>query len=57
MLEFIWLSIILYEFAELLEIGPISNTFSYAELRTATENFNPTNKLGEGGFGAVFKVN
>ncbi|WJZ97123.1 hypothetical protein VitviT2T_015754 [Vitis vinifera] len=40
---------------ELLEIGPISNTFSYAELRTATENFNPTNKLGEGGFGAVFK--
>ncbi|RVW62213.1 putative LRR receptor-like serine/threonine-protein kinase [Vitis vinifera] len=41
--------------AELLEIGPISNTFSYAELRTATENFNPTNKLGEGGFGAVFK--
>ncbi|KAJ9691451.1 hypothetical protein PVL29_013583 [Vitis rotundifolia] len=40
---------------ELLEIGPRSNTFSYAELRTATENFNPTNKLGEGGFGAVFK--
>ena len=57
MLELIWLSIILYEFAELLEIGPISNTFSYAELRTATENFNPTNKLGEGGFGPVYKVN
>ena len=57
MLELIWLSIILYEFAELLEIGPRPNTFSYAELRTATGNFNPTNKLGEGGFGVVFKVN
>ncbi|XP_010645958.1 probable LRR receptor-like serine/threonine-protein kinase At1g56140 isoform X3 [Vitis vinifera] len=41
--------------AELLEIGPRPNTFSYAELRTATGNFNPTNKLGEGGFGVVFK--
>lgn len=57
MLELIRLSIILYEFAELLEIGPRSNTFSYAELRTATENFNAKNKLGEGGFGAVYKVN
>ena len=57
MLELIWLSIILYEFADLLEIGPRPNTFSYSELRTATENFNAKNKLGEGGFGAVFKVN
>ncbi|KAF9618247.1 hypothetical protein IFM89_000882 [Coptis chinensis] len=31
------------------------NIFSYAELRTATEDFSPTNKLGEGGFGPVFK--
>ena len=31
-------------------------TFSYAELRVATEDFNPANKLGEGGFGPVFKV-
>lgn len=31
-------------------------TFNYAELRTATEGFSPTNKLGEGGFGPVFKV-
>ncbi|KAL7248861.1 hypothetical protein ACSBR1_011110 [Camellia fascicularis] len=30
-------------------------TFSYAELRAATEEFNPTNKLGEGGFGPVYK--
>ena len=30
-------------------------TFSYAELRNATEDFSP-NKLGEGGFGPVYKV-
>jgi len=31
-------------------------TFSYSELRTATQDFDPSNKLGEGGFGPVFKV-
>ncbi|KAI6691654.1 hypothetical protein NL676_028482 [Syzygium grande] len=30
-------------------------TFSYKELKAATDDFNPNNKLGEGGFGAVFK--
>uniref|UniRef100_A0A2N9FDW1 non-specific serine/threonine protein kinase n=1 Tax=Fagus sylvatica TaxID=28930 RepID=A0A2N9FDW1_FAGSY len=40
---------------ELLGMGPRPNTFSYAELRSATEDFNPSNKLGEGGFGPVFK--
>ncbi|OMP12632.1 hypothetical protein COLO4_02938 [Corchorus olitorius] len=39
----------------LLGIGPRPNTFSYAELKTATEDFCPSNKLGEGGFGVVFK--
>ena len=42
--------------AELLGIGARPNTFSYAELRSATDDFNPSNKLGEGGFGPVFKV-
>jgi hypothetical protein len=46
----------LLEPAELLGMGPRPNTFSYAELRSATEDFNPSNKLGEGGFGPVFKV-
>ncbi|KAF8389372.1 hypothetical protein HHK36_026067 [Tetracentron sinense] len=41
--------------SELLGIGPRPNTFSYAELRNATEDFNPENKLGEGGFGPVYK--
>ena len=42
--------------AELLGIGLRPNTFSYAELRSATDDFNPSKKLGEGGFGPVFKV-
>lgn len=36
-----------------LDVKPY--TFSYAELRTATEDFNPSNVVGEGGFGPVFK--
>ncbi|OMO65926.1 hypothetical protein COLO4_30915 [Corchorus olitorius] len=39
----------------LLAIGPRPNTFSYAELKAATEDFSPSKKLGEGGFGAVYK--
>ncbi|KAL5577706.1 hypothetical protein UlMin_019405 [Ulmus minor] len=40
---------------EILGLGPRPNTFSYAELRAATDDFNSSNKLGEGGFGPVFK--
>lgn len=32
-------------------------TFSYSELKNATNDFNFQNKLGEGGFGPVYKVN
>ncbi|KAG6788149.1 hypothetical protein POTOM_004203 [Populus tomentosa] len=39
----------------LLGMGPRPNTFSYSQLRTATEDFNPSNKLGEGGYGPVYK--
>ncbi|KAM4112469.1 hypothetical protein ACJW30_05G142300 [Castanea mollissima] len=46
---------LLLECAKLLGIGLRPNTFSYAELRSATDDFNPSNKLGEGGFGPVFK--
>ena len=34
--------------------GPTS--FYYNDLKTATNNFNETSKLGEGGFGDVYKV-
>ncbi|XP_073107614.1 probable LRR receptor-like serine/threonine-protein kinase At1g56140 isoform X2 [Elaeis guineensis] len=40
---------------DLFEISTRPNTFTYMELKSATDNFCPSNKLGEGGFGRVFK--
>ncbi|XP_009608510.1 probable LRR receptor-like serine/threonine-protein kinase At1g56140 isoform X1 [Nicotiana tomentosiformis] len=40
---------------EFLGIDARPYTFSYSELRAATADFNPSNKLGEGGFGPVYK--
>ncbi|GLT87790.1 hypothetical protein SLE2022_058510 [Rubroshorea leprosula] len=40
---------------ELQGIGVRPYTFNYAELKSATEDFNLANKLGEGGFGPVYK--
>ncbi|KAJ0017050.1 hypothetical protein Pint_11499 [Pistacia integerrima] len=37
----------------LLGIGPKLKNFSYAELRSATEDFDRPNMLGQGGFGPV----
>ena len=34
--------------------GPVN--YSYKDLRAATKNFSHENKLGEGGFGDVYKV-
>ncbi|XLT31941.1 hypothetical protein HN873_063233, partial [Arachis hypogaea] len=31
------------------------NLYTYKELQIATENFSPANKIGEGGFGSVYK--
>ena len=42
--------------AEILNMDVKPYTFSYSELKTATQDFNPSNKLGEGGFGPVYKV-
>ncbi|XP_051135135.1 probable LRR receptor-like serine/threonine-protein kinase At1g56140 [Andrographis paniculata] len=44
-----------FEDEELLGIDARPYTFSYAELRAATDDFDPGNKLGEGGFGPVYK--
>jgi len=30
--------------------------YKYSDLKVATKNFSEKNKLGEGGFGAVYKV-
>jgi len=42
------------EFAK-QQVQPI--LYSYNELKVATKDFHPSNKLGEGGFGVVYKVN
>ncbi|KAL4386784.1 hypothetical protein GQ457_09G004640 [Hibiscus cannabinus] len=39
----------------LLGINPRPNSFSYSELKACTEDFSPSKKLGEGGFGPVYK--
>jgi len=31
-------------------------TFTLEQIREATEDFSPANKIGEGGFGSVYKV-
>ncbi|KAG2648697.1 cold-responsive protein kinase 1-like isoform X2 [Panicum virgatum] len=35
--------------------GPNIKRYTYRELVRATENFSPSNKIGEGGFGSVYK--
>ncbi|PNT65960.1 cold-responsive protein kinase 1 isoform X2 [Brachypodium distachyon] len=38
------------------DLGNTDTTrYTYKELAKATENFNPSNKIGEGGFGSVYK--
>ncbi|KAJ9562924.1 hypothetical protein OSB04_008084 [Centaurea solstitialis] len=39
---------------ELLDVENM-RFYTYRELRLATEDFNPDNKIGEGGFGSVYK--
>lgn len=43
----------------LTEFSGIHNVklYSYKELSIATDDFSPINKIGEGGFGSVYKVN
>ncbi|TQE01502.1 hypothetical protein C1H46_012865 [Malus baccata] len=36
---------------------PESQYFSLSTIIAATDNFSPINKLGQGGFGIVYKVN
>lgn len=52
-----------YDFKLLIDYFPSDNSiienvtfYSYKDLRTATKDFNLANKIGEGGFGCVYKV-
>ncbi|XP_059072472.1 probable LRR receptor-like serine/threonine-protein kinase At1g53430 isoform X1 [Cryptomeria japonica] len=40
---------------DFINTDTISNTFSLEMIKNATSDFNPKNKIGEGGFGTVFK--
>ena len=33
-----------------------TGSFTLRQIKTATNNFNDANKIGEGGFGSVYKV-
>ncbi|XP_057765276.1 probable LRR receptor-like serine/threonine-protein kinase At1g56130 isoform X2 [Salvia miltiorrhiza] len=44
-----------HEDEEFLGLEARPYTFTYAQLRAATDDFSPANKLGEGGFGPVYK--
>lgn len=46
-------------FPLLTEVSGIHDVklYTYKELRIATEDFSEANKIGEGGFGSVHKVN
>lgn len=42
--------------AEIFSSVQDAKLYSYKELQVATQNFNVSNKIGEGGFGSVYKV-
>lgn len=42
--------------AELKGIELVTGYFSFKQIKAATKNFDIANKLGEGGFGPVYKV-
>lgn len=33
-----------------------TGTFTLEQIKVATDDFDPSNKIGEGGFGPVYKV-
>lgn len=46
----------LFEFTELKGLKLQMGIFTLRQIKAATNNFNKANKIGEGGFGPVYKV-
>lgn len=44
-------------FAELKGLDLQTGVFTLRQIKAATKNFDVGNKIGEGGFGTVYKVN
>ena len=50
---------ILYQFASYTDLKGVdlqTGKFTLRQIKTATNNFDVANKIGEGGFGSVYKV-
>ena len=43
-------------FTELRRLDLQTGFFTYRQIKAATDYFNTANKIGEGGFGLVYKV-
>ena len=42
--------------AELMGLDLQTGMFTFRQIKAATNDFDPANKIGEGGFGPVYKV-
>lgn len=56
-LSHLWkLSNFLFLLTELRGLDLLTGFFTLRQIKAATSNFDPANKIGEGGFGPVYKV-
>lgn len=46
-----------FKCTELRGLDLLTGVFTIRQIKAATDNFDAANKIGEGGFGSVYKVN
>ena len=52
----VWLYFLFFPGTELRALDLQTGYFTLRQIKAATSNFDPANKIGEGGFGPVYKV-